>query len=320
MRVLFITSNRLGDAVLSTGILAHLVETLPDARFTIACGPIPAPLFAAVPRLDEIIELRKGPRLAHWRRLLGQTMGHWWHMVVDLRGSATAWVLPTMHRRIFTAADRRSSTGHRVEQLAAMMRVTPPPAPYLWLSPEAEQAAEELLGSDTRPLLAVGPTANWMAKTWPAECFTELARRLSADGAPLAGARILVAGAPNERLGAEPVLDAFVEAGAVDLIGTADLPTLAACLARATLYVGNDSGLMHLAAAVGAPTLGLFGPSRDEHYRPWGAHCGFVRSEESYDTLLTSPHFHPDPTESLMTGLSVEVAELAARNMLECLP
>ncbi|MCG8512385.1 MAG: glycosyltransferase family 9 protein, partial [Rhodospirillales bacterium] len=54
MRILFITSNRIGDAVLSTGVLGHLLETYPKARITIACGPAPAPLFRAVPNLDRL--------------------------------------------------------------------------------------------------------------------------------------------------------------------------------------------------------------------------------------------------------------------------
>jgi len=57
---------------------------------------------------------------------------------------------------------------------------------------------------------------------------------------------------------------------AIDLCGALSLPEAAACLARAALFVGNDSGLMHLAAAAGAPTLGLFGPTPAEEYGPAG--------------------------------------------------
>ena len=54
-RILFITSNRLGDAVLSTGLLDHLTGAYPDARLTIACGPLPAPLFRSVPGLERLM-------------------------------------------------------------------------------------------------------------------------------------------------------------------------------------------------------------------------------------------------------------------------
>ena len=65
MRVLFITATRIGDAVLSTGLLGHLVERYPAARFTIAAGPAAAPLFAAVPRLERLIVVEKKPWSLH---------------------------------------------------------------------------------------------------------------------------------------------------------------------------------------------------------------------------------------------------------------
>ena len=66
---------------------------------------------------------------------------------------------------------------------------------------------------------------------------------------------------------AAPVL-AALGVRAVDLVGTLSLPEVAAVLARCSLFVGNDSGLMHLSAATGTPTLGLFGPSPADHYAP----------------------------------------------------
>src|SRR5438045_3213082 len=83
-----------------------------------------------------------------------------------------------------------------------------------------------------------GPTANWGGKQWPAERFAELARRLTAPGAPLAGARVAVFGGVGEQAAAAPLLAALP---ALDLVGRIDLPTAHACLARAALYVGNDS-------------------------------------------------------------------------------
>jgi ADP-heptose:LPS heptosyltransferase len=113
------------------------------------------------------------------------------------------------------------------------------------------------------------------------------------------------------------VLQAVPEERRVDLVGRADLPTLYACLQRASLFVGNDSGLMHMAAAAGIPTLGLFGPSRDELYGPWGPRCAAVRTPESYDELIGAPGFDVHTTGSLMLGLEVESVERAVRHLLD---
>ena len=81
MRILFISASRLGDAILGTGLLNTLIERYPGARFTIACGPVAASLYEAVPGLERIIRMRKGPWLAHWRTLLGATLTKNWFMV-----------------------------------------------------------------------------------------------------------------------------------------------------------------------------------------------------------------------------------------------
>ena len=152
--------------------------------------------------------------------------------------------------------------GHRLAQLGALLGLDPPPLPVAWFAPADARRAEMLLPGDG-PWIALGPTANWDRKVWPAERFVTLTDALTAPAGPLAGARVAVLGGPGaaERAMAAPVLDGLGDERAVDLVGNLSLPEAAAVLARCALFVGNDSGLMHLSAATGTPTLGLFGPS-----------------------------------------------------------
>ena len=101
MQILFITSSRVGDAILTTGILKYLVDHYKTAKFTIACGPVAKGLFDNVPGLEAIITMRKGSLLGHWRRLYFSTFLKRWDLVVDLRGSAIAWFLPAKKRVIY---------------------------------------------------------------------------------------------------------------------------------------------------------------------------------------------------------------------------
>jgi heptosyltransferase III len=309
MQILFVTATRIGDAVLSTGVLAHLVERHPGAAFTIAAGPVAAPLFEAVPGLERIVPVTKHRLRLHWLRLYRQVVGTAWDLVVDLRGSALAYLLRARERRVMAKGDPRL---HRVEQLARLFDLSPPPSPRLWLAPRHEAQAAALMPPGG-PILAIGPAANWRGKTWPAERFAELARRLTAADGVLPGARVAVVAAAHERAQAEPLLAAVPASRRLDLVGRTDLLTAAAALRRAVLFIGNDTGIMHIAAAVGTPTLGLFGPSRERHYAPWGPNAAVVRTPASYEELMNAPGFDPRTTGTLMESLSVDAVEAAAR-------
>ncbi len=315
MRILFITSSRVGDAVLTTGLLKYLIDKYPKARFTIACGPVARGLFENVPRLDRVIPMRKGPILAHWRKLFGTTITRQWYMVVDMRGSALAWCLLTPRRYIYKRCNRQA---HRLEDMRHTLKLTKPADPYIWLNEKNDRFADSIISqSDFRPVLVVGPTANWDAKIWPTEKFIELINRLVVECPLLINSRIAVVGGPGEEDIAKPVLDAIKPDRKIDLVGPIPFLDVAAVFKRALIYVGNDSGLMHLCAATGTPTLGLFGPTRDENYSPWGDHCDFVRSDETFQELSLKPDFKPDPTGSLMGGLSVETVFNATIKLLE---
>lgn len=310
MKILFITATRIGDAVLSFGLVAHLAAQYPGARFTIACGAPAAPLFEAVPGLDRLIVIEKKPFHSHWLSLWVACIGHRWDRVYDLRGSMLARLIWSRERHI---GDYRDDSIHRVAELGRLIGVSPPPAPMLSLSDEARAAAAQLV-PDGRPVLAIGPTANWGGKQWPADRFAALAQRATEGGGLLDGARVAVLGAESEREMAQPVLNSLAPDQRIDLIGQS-LPVAAACIERSTFYVGNDSGLMHIAAATGTPTLGLFGPSPEERYGPWGDHCASVRTDEGFKELVLSPDFDHRSHKSLMTGLSVDKAYEALANL-----
>jgi ADP-heptose:LPS heptosyltransferase len=263
MRILFIGPNRVGDAVLSTGLLDHLIRRHPGARVTVACGRPAAGVFARMPGRVQTLVIDKRRWKLHWPPLWGWAAARRWDLVVDIRGSALAYMVWSRRRAVM-----RPGTGPKIVQLAAVLGLEgDPPLPVAWTAPDDDRRAAGLLPAD-RPVIALGPTANWIAKVWPAERFAALFQKL-ADGR-LAGAVPVVLGGPGpeERALAAPVLKLLPEA--IDLCGALSLPEVAACLRRACLFVGNDSGLMHLAAAAGTRTIGLFGPTEAAVYAPVG--------------------------------------------------
>ena len=284
--ILFITASRVGDAVLSSGLIGRLVQEMPHARFTIVASPLTAPLFRDTPGLDRVIALEKQKLGGHWVKLWRQVRRRRWGLVVDMRGSPLPRILNSRRRAVHRPLPATMEPIHKVLEAARILKLDDdPPAPHLHVSPETQAAADALLAGGSGPILAMAPAANWVGKTWPAERFAVLAAELLASGGPMPDGRLLLLGGPNDRFAAEAVRRVIPRARLVDVVGRVDLLTAYALLKRARLFIGNDSGLMHMAAAAGAPTLGLFGPSDERLYAPWGAKARVLRGARDFAAL-----------------------------------
>jgi ADP-heptose:LPS heptosyltransferase len=311
-RILFITSNRIGDAVLSTAALEQALADRPGASVVVACGPLPATLFRALPGLERIEVFHKRP--GRWRELWNALRkGATYDVAIDLRGSLVTFGL-SARRRIVHRKSR--IVRHKLDELAALMRREQLPPPRLHIDPEARDSATKVIGLDG-PVLALGAGANFIGKRWPPERFADLARRLVGANGQLKGLPVLLLGAPEDKAICEVIAVALSAQGivAIDAAGQLDLLAAAAALERAALFVGNDSGLMHIAATVGAPTLGLFGPSDERVYGPRGSRTRALRGPKSFEEVI-SVGYMPLIEHTLMEGVTVDAVEEAARGLL----
>ncbi len=311
MKLLFITSSRIGDAVLSTGVLNYMVNKHPGIDVTVAAVPLTLPLFEAVPHLNRLIPIIKQSLNRHWLALWQQCRHEKWDIIIDIRGSFLSYFLKTSQRYVwksFKVAD------HRVDQLGRLIGMTPPPPPYLWLGLTHLQKAQSLI-SGPIPVLALAPAANWIGKQWPAKSFSMVVDQFLEKHE----AKIAVFAAPQERSMVQPILDAIPRDKRIDLVGRLSLLETAACLKQCQVFMGNDSGLMHMAAAMGTSTLGLFGPSDDRMYAPY---CPpenpinqVIRIPESLDELKKLPGFAFDAPRTFMESLKPETVFQALEGM-----
>lgn len=255
-RILFIAPTRIGDAVLATPVLRYIAEHYPKARVTIATSPLSAPLFEGYPLLERIFRMQKKKHNRHWIDLLCATIGTRWHSVWDMRGSATGYLLRAGERRRFRGS--REPIAKR-DQLAKQLNTGPLQWPTLWPLPEHVAQAAALLPEGGRYLI-FAPTANWPPKQWPMEYFIALGHMLLGAGGIADGWRPVVISAGAESAEAMQLVDALSPYRPINLT-QGDIPLLSvyACMQRAHGFIGNDSGLMHMAAASGVPTLALYG-------------------------------------------------------------
>ena len=191
---------------------------------------------------------------------------------------------------------------HVVEQYLAILEpldvVGATPEFHIPARPEAERRMEEFLGEQGikrhDALVALNPGAGRENKRWPVSHMTALAERLGAEP----GVRLLLLWGPDEIHMARQIRDGLSTKAI--LAPPTDLDELTALLRRCALLIANDTGPLHLAAALGTPCLGLYGPTPARRNRPYGRHCRGLQS--------------PDGT---MAGLDPAVAFEAALSILE---
>jgi ADP-heptose:LPS heptosyltransferase len=303
-RVLLIRPDHLGDLLMTSPTVELLREAMPRAHLTMMVGPWSADLARRDPLLDDLLVCRfpgftrepKGSPLAPYR-LLWQTAGevrrrrydaalllrfdHWWgawlaalagvpirvgHAVAECRPFLTHSIDPPgrghwVERSLETA--RRLLGAWGIQEEAASHR----PGLRFVVREEEARAADRLLAemraSPRRPLVAFHPGTGSPLKLWPEGRWIVLGWTLAARGA-----RILVTGSAAEGGMAERIAGAIPDGRS--LAGRTDLGTLAALFRRCALVVGADNGPLHLAVAVGVPSVHLFGPTDPSVFGPWG--------------------------------------------------
>ena len=306
-RVLVRLPNWLGDIVMATPALAALRRHFATSTL-LAAAPAPfAPLVSAVPGIDEVVPLPAGRGLVRVRADAEATAGARADLVVLLtnsfgsalaarragvperwgyRADARGWLLTRrVSRRHRGGPQGRHHSHYYLRLLDALgIAATEQPAsidvPAAW----RERALALLAGrgaDPSRPVVGLAPGAAYGgAKRWPP---AHVARLVQALADRTEATMVLVGAAGDRETGHEIESRVRDTAGAasgsgrlVNLIGATDLPTLAGLAVHARAFVSNDSGAMHLAAAVGTHVIALFGPTNEHATSPLGPHTLLV--------------------------------------------
>ena len=310
-KLLFIGNTRLGDAIMSTGLLNDLCKYY-EAKATVVCGKVAAPVFDDCPIVDKVITIKKKKYSLHWINIWKEIRFTRWDIICDLRSTPIIWLVRSKKRIVLRSSGDKE---HRIVRLSKINPTGKKPMPKIWISEQAHVEAKRYINNISGPFLVIGPTANWAAKVWPTENFAFLIQKLLAYK-ELLGAKIILVGGPGEESVGQDLISQLKGIKPINLIGKPILAT-AAIFSLSKVFIGNDSGLMHLAAATGIPTLGLFGPTDDHLYAPSGKNAMFVRTPESPKELMNIPDFNHRTSFSLMKTLTVEMVEKRVKDLLQ---
>ncbi len=293
-KILVFSFSFIGDAVLSTAVIQPLRFHYSNTHFTFLVGPSAFDLLANDPQIDDTVVydnrgahagLKGRLKLIHILRSKG------YDLVINLRDSFAARCIGAEHWGLVRGDRERHAVIRYLEVLSRHGVGTMGASPRLQLT-EAERAAARtfLAGAGVaseRLLIGIHPGGNWDYKLWCAEKYAQLATALSKEK----GVSILLFAGPNERELQLQVAD-MMDVPA-SLVETEDLREVAALIAACDVYIGNDTGPMHIAAAVGTPVVALFGSTDHVRSGPYGENHIVVQSGIDLGCNPCHPGRHP---------------------------
>ncbi len=300
-RIALIKPSALGDVVHALPVLSALRRAFPAARITWVVNAAYEPLIAGHPDLTDTLPFNRGAFRKGWRtaaaysaRFAAGLRRQRFDLVLDLQGLLRSGLMT-----LATGARQRVGFANAREgaRYAYTRRVPVPDAEHVhavdryWrlaeavgagdgprrfhvpLKPDAVSWASATLARLPRPLIAVGVGARWVTKRWPPAHFAELVRRAQDH---FGGAAVFAGGGEDTLLAQETI--GGLRGPTLDLTGRTSLPQLAAVLAACDVMVSNDTGPLHLAAALGRPCVAPYTCTRAAKHGPYGFPAGGVET------------------------------------------
>ena len=322
-RLLVLRTDRIGDMVLSTAALADLKAHFRHARITVAAPEGPLQVLRGHPAVDAVVPLtdRRLPAeligkfdlaidLTSDERLLGARLvaatGAPWRTGFAAWGRQAHFTLPTAPAR----PDLHIVDLNR-ELLRAIGVASPQAEPALHLQPAeraAAQARVSALGA-AAPRVVVHPGAYYPSQRWAAERFAEVIARLTET----IGAACIVVAGPGEEGLAEAIGAATPDAL---LPGPLDVRGLMGMIAIADLFLGNNSGPLHIAAALGVPTLSVMGPTDPRRFAPRRAEDAVLRLDLPCSPCMRARCWH----HTCLDKIPAAAVVARARQILQSMP
>tara|TARA_B100000029_G_scaffold515294_1_gene621581 strand:+ start:1796 stop:2725 length:930 start_codon:yes stop_codon:yes gene_type:complete len=294
LKILFISSNLIGDSILSTGVLSYLIEKYPNSKITVVSGPTSRQLFENFPNLERIVAIKKMKYNLHWIVMWSKIINNKWDLIIDLRSSFISYIVFSKKRKIFK---KNNTNILQVKKLSNFMNVTDILKPKIYSNNEEDDLAKKIIGN--KVVIAIAPGGNWTPKVWPIEKYNQMILKLKKLYQNRQIYFLIVGSKKEEKIYFKNLTKNIDTRYLINIMGTS-LTLTYSYLSQCKLFIGNDSGLMHLSAATGIKTIGLFGPTRDDWYAPFGDNCFVIRTKETYDELKSTSN---DSNQSLMNSI-----------------
>ena len=271
-RILFITLSNIGDVILTIPTLLKLSKRYKNAKFDIVGDDRSKILFKYCPFINKFFIKDKSKGIKGTISLLRDIRKTNYDIAVDLRSDGLLYLIRADKK--FHKINNKNIHSIEKHYLSIKEQNKKIPAPTMWISSEERKKARQLLPKSYKKILAFGLGANSSHKIWPTKFYAELGNMLKQQFDLI----VLIGDVKDNEFFS--TFSKNYKGPLLNLSGKLDLLTTAAVLEKVRLFIGNDSGLGHIASAVNVNTFTIFGPGEPHRYRPWGQKASWIQDKQ----------------------------------------
>lgn len=281
MKILFITLSNIGDAIMTTPVFCFLHKKYPDAKFDIVCDKKNHEVFKYFPNVDSIILKNKKKGLIDSLKFICTLRKKKYDIAIDLRTDILLYLIRSKEK-FFKINDKNI---HSVRKHFAALKLDS--KSYLetniYIPQSITNSIKKLIPFDSNKILCIAPGAKSNIKIWHVEHFVKLINKIQGKFD-----LIIIVGDSSDYERGNIIFNSFPKK-IINFCGKLTLIETGAIIKKSNLFIGNDSGLGHLASAVGTKSFIIFGEGVPNRYAPWGKKSYWYQNPEKNINLI-----HPD--------------------------
>lgn len=278
-KILFVSLSNIGDAVMTLPTLIYLKKMHPYAKFDLICDARSVEIFQFFPSINKIYIRDKKGGISYQFRFIRKIRQTHYDLAVDLKTDFLLWFLRAKRKiRKVNNKSLHSVEKHFISICSNLKKI---PNPKIYIPTKLQNNIKNIFPSNKGKTIALALGANSNHKVWPTENYVRLLKLLK-----IHFENIILIGSKNEMDKAQLFKKLYTKK-VFDFCGKLTLLETASIIKKSDFFIGNDSGLGHIASAVNTQNFIIFGDGDPDRYRPWGNKSSWYQNNERDISLIT---------------------------------
>jgi len=285
-KILFVPLSNIGDAVMTLPTLIYLKKIYPSAKFDLICDMRSVEIFQSFPSINKIYIREKKGGIYYQFRFIRKIRQTNYDLAVDLKTDFLLWFLRAKRKiRKVNNKSLHSVEKHFISICSNLKKI---PDPKIYIPNKLQNNIKKVFPSNKGKTIALALGANSNHKVWPTKNYVCLLKLLK-----LKFANIILIGSKNEMDKAQLFKKLYTKK-VFDFCGKLTLLETASIIKKSDFFIGNDSGLGHIASAVNTQNFIIFGDGDPDRYRPWGNKSSWYQNPEKDISLITPEQIYKE--------------------------